>query len=125
RSAQHLHDDPLGLPVAGSLTKPWGRPAIGRDLQDLIRQMSRANPLWGAPRIHGELLKLGLDGLAGDGVEIHGPASKGTIAGVANILEEPRPGSDRVGFLHGTYRDLSSAVRARCADPQPASAGAF
>src|SRR5438552_2464034 len=38
----------------------WGRPAIGRDLRDLIRQMSRANPLWDAPRIHGELLKLGL-----------------------------------------------------------------
>ena len=38
----------------------WGRPAIGRDLRDLIRQMSCANPLWGAPRIHGELLKLGL-----------------------------------------------------------------
>src|SRR2546426_153878 len=38
----------------------WGRPAIGRDLRDLIRQMSRANPLWGAPRIHGELLKLSL-----------------------------------------------------------------
>jgi putative transposase len=38
----------------------WGRPPIGRDLRDLIRQMSRANPLWGAPRIHGELLKLGL-----------------------------------------------------------------
>jgi transposase InsO family protein len=39
---------------------PMGRPAIGRDLRDLIRPMSRANPLWGAPRIHGELLKLGL-----------------------------------------------------------------
>src|SRR5437879_10402036 len=38
----------------------WGRPAIGRDLRDLIRRMSRANPLWGAPRIHGGLLKLGL-----------------------------------------------------------------
>ncbi len=38
----------------------WGRPAIGRDLRDLIRQMSRANPLWGAPRTTGELAKLGL-----------------------------------------------------------------
>src|SRR5438094_34610 len=38
----------------------WDRPGIARDLRDLIRQMSRANPLWGAPRIHGELLKLGL-----------------------------------------------------------------
>src|SRR5262249_52860062 len=37
-----------------------GRPAIGAQLKDLIRRMSRANPLWGAPRIHGELLKLGL-----------------------------------------------------------------
>jgi putative transposase len=33
---------------------------ISTELRDLIRQMSRANPLWGAPRIHGELLKLGL-----------------------------------------------------------------
>src|SRR2546422_5711170 len=37
-----------------------GRPAIETELRDLIRRMSRANPLWGAPRIHGELLKLGL-----------------------------------------------------------------
>jgi len=33
---------------------------IGTELRDLIRRMSRANPLWRAPRIHGELLKLGL-----------------------------------------------------------------
>src|SRR5215510_5897254 len=37
-----------------------GRPAISAELRDLIRRMSRANPLWGAPRIHGELLKRGL-----------------------------------------------------------------
>src|SRR5207249_9678571 len=65
------------------------------------------------------------NGLTGDGVEIHDRASEAAVTGVANILEEPRPGSDRVGFLHGTYRDLSSPVRARCAEPQPASAGAF
>jgi hypothetical protein len=38
-----------------------GRPRMNREIRDLIRQMSRANPLWGAPRIHGELVKLGFD----------------------------------------------------------------
>ena len=38
-----------------------GRPQIETDLRALIRQMSMENPLWGAPRIHGELLKLGFD----------------------------------------------------------------
>jgi transposase InsO family protein len=38
-----------------------GRPSVEREVRDLIRQMSSANPLWGAPRIHGELLKLGIE----------------------------------------------------------------
>jgi hypothetical protein len=38
-----------------------GRPQIETDLRALIRRMSIENPLWGAPRIHGELLKLGFD----------------------------------------------------------------
>jgi hypothetical protein len=37
-----------------------GRPKIGTEIRALIRRMSRANPLWGAPRIHGEVLKLGI-----------------------------------------------------------------
>ena len=37
-----------------------GRPEVAADIRDLIRRMSQANPLWGAPRIHGELLKLGI-----------------------------------------------------------------
>jgi hypothetical protein len=36
-----------------------GRPKIDAELRVLIRRMSAENPLWGAPRIHGELLKLG------------------------------------------------------------------
>ena len=38
-----------------------GRPKIDADLRALIRRMSAENPLWGAPRIHGELLKLGFE----------------------------------------------------------------
>ena len=38
-----------------------GRPKVCPELRDLILQMSKENPLWGAPRIHGELLKLGYE----------------------------------------------------------------
>ena len=37
-----------------------GRPRVSTEIRDLIRSMSKANPLWGAPRIHGELLKFGI-----------------------------------------------------------------
>src|SRR6267154_3667222 len=43
-------------------SKPQGgRPRTPVEIRYLIREMSLANPLWGAPRIHGELLKLGID----------------------------------------------------------------
>src|ERR1700751_6021993 len=38
-----------------------GRSTLPTEIGKLIREMSIANPLWGAPRIHGELLKLGID----------------------------------------------------------------
>ena len=38
-----------------------GRSSADRKIRKLIREMSSANPLWGAPRIHGELLKLGIE----------------------------------------------------------------
>lgn len=46
-----------------------GRPSVPREVRDLIRMMSRNNPRWGAPRIHGELLKLKL------GIEITEPTN--------------------------------------------------
>jgi hypothetical protein len=38
-----------------------GRPKVPLEIRQLIRNMSLANPIWGAPRIHGELLKLGIN----------------------------------------------------------------
>ena len=40
---------------------PLGRPPINAEIKALVTRMAAANPLWGAPRIHGELRKLGLD----------------------------------------------------------------
>src|SRR5665647_2938424 len=58
-----------------------GRPLIKADLRELIRKMSVENPLWGAPRIHGELLKLGFDvaqsSVAKYMVKRRGPPSQG------------------------------------------------
>jgi putative transposase len=38
-----------------------GRPAVPKEIRELIGMMSRDNPLWGAPRIYGELLQLGIE----------------------------------------------------------------
>ena len=38
-----------------------GRPRVDPEIRALIRRMCQANPLWGAPRVHGELLKLGIE----------------------------------------------------------------
>ena len=56
-----------------------GRPKINTEVREIIQKMSRANPLWGAPRIHGELLKLGLD------------VSQATVA--KYMVRSPRPPS--------------------------------
>jgi transposase InsO family protein len=58
-----------------------GRPQISVELRALIRRMSIENPLWGAPRIHGELLKLGFEvaqsSVAKYMVKRRGPPSQG------------------------------------------------
>src|SRR5450830_780316 len=65
-----------------------GRPQIETDLRALIRQMSMENPLWGAPRIHGELLKLGFDvaqsSVAKYMVKRHGPPGQGWLTFLRN-----------------------------------------
>src|SRR6202162_6149554 len=58
-----------------------GRPRIDTELRTLIRRMSVENPLWGAPRIHGELLKLGFEiaqsSVAKYMIKRRGPPSQG------------------------------------------------
>jgi putative transposase len=70
-----------------------GRGMIPAEVQVLIRKMSVANPLWGAPRIHGELLKLG----------IH--VSQATVAKYMVRQRKPPSQSWRT-FLNNHVRDL-------------------
>ena len=53
RFREHWTGSPAGLGQA--------RPPISAETAALIRTVAAANPLWSAPRIHGELLKLGID----------------------------------------------------------------
>jgi hypothetical protein len=74
-------------------SRPFGgRPQINAELRALIRRMSVENPLWGAPRIHGELLKLGFE-LAQSSVAKYmfkrrGPPSQGWRTFLCNHVPE-------------------------------------
>ena len=72
-----------------------GRPRIGKEVRDLIRRMSIENPLWGAPKIHGELLKLGID-VAQSTVSIYMVPRKG------------RPLQSWKIFLHNHVEEIAS-----------------
>jgi len=73
-----------------------GRPQIDVDLRALIRRMSAENPLWGAPRIHGELLKLGFE-VAQSSVAKCMVRRCGRVPGMAHLPAQPRPGHRRHG----------------------------
>jgi putative transposase len=74
---------------------PNGRPSVPQEIRDLIRKMSLANPRWGAPRIHGELLKLGIE------------VSQGTVAKYMVRHRKPPSQSWRT-FLKNHVKDLAS-----------------
>ena len=72
-----------------------GRPSINPTIKELIRTMSQVNPLWGAPRIHGELLKLDIQ------------VSKATVSKFMIRNRKPPSQSWRT-FLHNHLPDLAS-----------------
>ncbi len=48
-----------------------GRPKIEKDVRELVHEIALASPLWGAPRIHGELLKLGVEVAQSTSIQVH------------------------------------------------------
>lgn len=72
-----------------------GRNRIDPDLKALIIQMAKENPLWGAPRIHGELLKIGFD------------ISQATVSSYIP-KKERRSGQTWLTFLHNQLKETVS-----------------
>jgi len=72
-----------------------GRPRTPREIRGLIRQMSLANPLWGAPRFHGELLKLSIE------------VSQATVSKYM-VRPEHRPSQSWRTFLTNHAKDIVS-----------------
>ena len=64
-----------------------GRPTVGSEIRRLIRQMAIANPLWRAPRIHGELKMLGIS------------ISERTVSRILRVVPRP-PSQTWKTFLH-------------------------
>ena len=75
-----------------------GRPRITSSVRDLIRRKSLENPLWGATKIHGELLKLGIE-VAQSTVSIY-------------MVPRDRPLQTRKTFICNHMRDCSLARNA-------------
>jgi hypothetical protein len=98
-------------------SNPRGRrPRIEMELRALIRQMSTENQLWGAPRIHGELLKLGF-GVAQSTVAKYGETTWTSESGVEDLSAKPRSRHCRHGSIRGPDHWLQTAVWLRdCTD---------
>ena len=75
------------------------------EIRDLILKMAKANPLWGAPRIHGELLKLGIE-ISERTVSNLMPRrdAQSAIPDMADFLKESHEEHDFNRFLHGSDR---------------------
>ena len=76
-------------------SRPRGRPRIDTETRQLVRKMCLANPLWGAPRIHGELLKLGIN------------VSEATVSNYMVRRRSP-PSQDWRTFLQNHSKELVS-----------------
>jgi len=95
-----------------------GRPAAGREVQDLVRRMASENG-WGAPRIHGELVKRGFS-VSERTVPATAQPVAGAEAELAHVPPEAQGGNRGYGLFHGADSDLSRPVCMVCHQAFPA-----
>src|SRR5262249_26299710 len=100
---------------------PHRRPSVTADVHILIRTMAQDNPLWGAPRIHGELLKLGVDVSQATVAKYVGRRdSKPPSQTWRDVPREPSPATRGRRFLRRPDGHVPTVVRPR--DPRARAA---
>jgi len=87
-----------------------GRPAISREIRDLICRMCRENPGWGAPRIHRELLKLGID-VGESSVSKYGALPQTAVSDLTHIPGESCPATGLHRLLHRAHDPFPGPLR--------------
>jgi hypothetical protein len=87
-----------------------GRPKVPVEIRRLIREMSLANRLWGAPRIHGELLKLGIEVAQSTVAKYMARRGRGRSQTWKTFLHNHAAGIGAMDFLIVAVRRLSVAV---------------
>src|SRR6202043_2859976 len=80
------------------------------EIRKLVREMSIANPLWGAPRIHGELLKLGIE-IGQATVAKYCAKTRCAFPDLAHLPAEPRPRHRGHRHVRRGVRLVSAALR--------------
>ena len=88
-----------------------GRPAVNKEIQDLIRRLSRADPDWGSPRIVGELGKLGIEVAKSTVEKYRIRSSKPPSPTWRGVPEQPRRRSCIDRLLYNSDAQLQGAVR--------------
>ena len=95
-----------------------GRPRVAGEVRALIRTMKQANPLWGAPRIHGELLKLGFEISERTISRLLSQDPSASVAKLAGLSRQSRQGLGGVGLLHRPHDQFPNLVCIRCPGPR-------
>ena len=108
-----------------SQSKGPGRPRVSLEIRKLVRNMVAANPLWGAPRIHGELLKLGFEISERTVFTTDAEKRQKPCANMDHISAQSCWPTGLRGFLHRCNDSVTRAVRLRHPVAGPSSCPAL
>src|SRR5512134_251996 len=102
-----------------------GRPRVNAEVRALVTRMARANPLWGAPRIHGELMQLGIDVAERAVSRLIPKRPTPPSPDLARVPHEPCPGPGLDRLLHRSHCSAAGALCPGCPRSPSASGPAL